>query len=339
MKRFEVQPLDLMQFINTKYHDPFIHELLEFEGVLDADRLIKAMEKLADAFPLLKCSYSEKSNTYVENRYFSARDLMRIDNSADRNELLTEALDTDEKLIQLTISKNILVITVSHMICDGNGFKQLIYLLCGLYNGGTTENLEYLMVRDFSQLTDGLKNRSGITVKMLLSMIGSYKSEPVYSKSDNENAYVLERTISRETMSRVHSLAKKQGATLNDVFLTAYARTLGKLYGLDKINIPCTVDLRKYAKDKTGIANLTGTYNLNIRLRDGASFGETLSDASALMQKQKRTKNDIAGPMLLVSKYERSTLDQFMKLYGGMETSAFADYTNLGVIDDKKLMF
>lgn len=54
------------------------------------------------------------------------------------------------------------------------------------------------------------------------------------------------------------------------------------------------------------------------------------------MQKQKRTKNDIAGPLLLVSKYEKSSLEQFLNLYGGMETSASADYTNLGILDDKK---
>ena len=34
MKTYPVQPLDLMQWINTKYHDPFIHALLEFEGGL-----------------------------------------------------------------------------------------------------------------------------------------------------------------------------------------------------------------------------------------------------------------------------------------------------------------
>lgn len=31
MKKYNAQPLDLMQFINTKYHDPFIHEWIEFE--------------------------------------------------------------------------------------------------------------------------------------------------------------------------------------------------------------------------------------------------------------------------------------------------------------------
>ena len=339
MKTFPAQPLDLMQFINTKYHDPFIHELLEFEEGLDPEKLIQAIDKLADVFPLLKCCYDPQSNTFRFNEHCSGRDLLRIDAAADRNMLLTEALDAGKKLVQLTLSPNTLIITISHMICDGSGLKQLLYLLCELYNGNCCENLDHLMVREFSQLTKELTGTAAMTLKMLISMMGNYKSRPVYAKADHENSYVIERTIRQEVMSRVHDAAKKQGATLNDVFLTAYARALGELYRLKKIHIPCTVDLRKYAKTKTGIANLTGTYNLNLKMKDGAAFGETLADASALMQKQKKTKNDLAGPMLLVSKYEKSTLEQFLKLYGGMDTSASADYTNLGVLDDGKLAF
>lgn len=50
MKKYPAQPLDLMQFINTKYHDPFIHELLEFESGLDAERLVQAIDRLATPF-------------------------------------------------------------------------------------------------------------------------------------------------------------------------------------------------------------------------------------------------------------------------------------------------
>ncbi len=140
-------------------------------------------------------------------------------------------------------------------------------------------------------------------------------------------------------MDRVHAAAKEQGATLNDVFLTAYARAIYKLSGRSKVNIPCTVDLRKYAKGKTGIANLTGTYHLNVRIADDAPFRRTLAAASADMQRQKRTQNDLAGPRLLVSRYESSTLDAFLKLYGGMNTGAYTDYTNLGVLDAEQLQF
>ena len=120
---------------------------------------------------------------------------------------------------------------------------------------------------------------------------------------------------------------------------SSYARALSRLYQLEKVGIPCTVDLRKYAKDKTGIANLTGSYNLNLQLRSGAAFADTLADTSRRMKKQKGTQNDLAGPMLLVSKYEKSSLEQFLKLYGGMDTSPSADYTNLGILDAQRLIF
>lgn len=96
----------------------------------------------------------------------------------------------EQSLIQLTISKNILIITISHMICDGSGFKQLIYLLCELYNGNYSDDLGYLMNREFSQLTKELTGTTAITLKMLISMMANYKSKPVYGKSDHEEVYV-----------------------------------------------------------------------------------------------------------------------------------------------------
>lgn len=339
MKKYDVQPLDLMQFINTKYHEPFIHERIEFSGKLDEERFVNSINTLICAFPILKCRYDSKENTFVERDSLTGKELLRADCNGGRNKILTESLDMSEKLIQFTLSENTLYITVSHLVCDGAGFKQLIYLLCDIYNGSFDGNHEFLMERNFSQLTKSLKRQTGMTFQMLLSMAGNYKNKPIYAKAAAESIDVVEKTIPKEIMHKVHTVAKKQGATLNDVFLAAYARALCKQYRLNKVNIPCTVDLRKYTKNKTGIANLTGTYNLNIKISGGEPFSKTLTAVSASMQKQKKTQNDIAGPMLLVSKYESSTLEGFLKLYGGMNTGAFTDYTNLGVLDNKRLRF
>ena len=339
MKKYDVQPLDLMQWINRKYHDPFIHERIELDHGLDPPRLLQAIERLADAFPLLKCRYVSAENTYVENEPFSAHDLLRIDDTADQTMLLTEALDMSKKLVQFTLTGKRLIITISHLITDGSGFKQLIYLLCDLYNGRCGEGPPHLMRREFSQLTRSLTNTRAIAVPLLLSMIGRYKNSAIYEKADRETVDILARTIKSAKMSAIHTVAKKQGATLNDVFLTAYARALGKQSGLRKLMIPCTVDLRKYASDPTGIGNLTGSYSVHIKLADGEIFRDTLKRVSAAMQKQKQTKNDIAGPMLLVKKYQNSSLRDFLKLYGGLDTGAFTDYTNLGVLDDERLRF
>lgn len=55
------------------------------------------------------------------------------------------------------------------------------------------------------------------------------------------------------------------------------------------------------------------------------------------MHKQKQSGNDIAGPALLVKKYESTSLEKFLKLYGGMDTSPYCDSANLGVIDEEAL--
>ena len=339
MKEYKVQPLDLMQYINTKYHEPFIHELIEFGSALDVRRLAAALDRLIEVFPLLKCRYDEKNNKFVENAALTGKDLIVIDDTANKISLLTELLNSNERLIKLTLSKNFLIITVSHLLCDGSGFKKLIYLLCNFYNGKVDGDYCALMNRKFSQLTENMKLGMGDTMKMLFSMLGGYKNTQVYEKSTNGQIHVVERSISPEIMSNIHAKAKAQGATLNDVFLTAYGRAIGKLYSKKKINIPCTVDLRKYADGETGIANLTGTYNLNVKLPTSKTFAESLNVVSRAMCKQKQTKNDIAGPTLLVSKYEKSSLEKFLKLYGGMNTSAYTDYTNLGKLDESKLKF
>ena len=339
MNQYEAQPLDLMQFINTKYHEPFIHEWISFEGQLDPVRLKQSIHTLLDVFPILKCRYDSEKNLYVEREELTEVSLLRVSEEDNRTGFLTESLDMNEKLIQFTISKNNLYLTVSHLVCDGSGFKQLLYLFCEIYNDSFDGESGHLMNRDFSVLTSALKKQTGRTVKMLMAMMGNYKNKQIYEKNQTEIPYVIEKDIEKDTMKKAYTMAKACGATLNDVFLTAYARTLVKKLELDRVNIPCTVDLRKYAAGETGIANLTGTYNLNIKIKEGEAFRETLSKVTACMQKQKKTQNDIAGPMLLVSKYEKTSLADFLKLYGGMDTSAFTDYTNLGILDNKKLAF
>lgn len=313
--------------------------MIEFNGRPDTERLGKAIEKLAEVFPLLKCRYDGVNHVFTENEDFSAESLLQTDDAADRQALLTESPDAGKRLIRFTLSGNALVITVSHLICDGSGFKTLVYLLCDFYNGKNGGNFSYLMNRSFSCLTENLTKTSGMTAKMLFSMIGSYKNQKIYEKTERESVCFSERKISAVTMAVVRTAAKAQGATLNDVFLTAYARAIGQLYGRRKINIPCTVDLRKYAGGTAGIANLTGTYTLNVKINPNKNFSESLSAVSEKMRRQKQTMNDIAGPMLLVSRYEKSSLETFLKTYGGMKTSPFTDYTNLGALDEKRLTF
>lgn len=334
MKEYKAQPLDLMQYINTKYHEPFIHEKIEFSSPLSAERLAAAIDRLIAVFPLLKCTYRFEDNTFYEND-ISAKTLLAVSDSGEKEKLLTESLDTGKQLIKFTLCGGGLFITASHLLTDGSGFKQLLYILCDLYNG--KEGCGFLMNRDFSALFANVKKPS--MLKMLVSVLKKYKNKPIYEKAGNERLYIVERELDKDIMERTHKKAKAQGATLNDVFMTAFACAISDLYGREKINIPCNVDLRKYAEGNTGVGNLTGTLDLNLKIKKGMSFAECLKDTSRLMNEQKKSGNDIAGPMLLVEKYKKSTLKKFLKTYGGLNTSPFVDYTNLGKLDETRLNF
>ncbi len=339
MKNFDVQPLDLMQFINTKYHEPFIHAVIEFDGEIDENRLAGAIKRLTSLFPLLRCVYNEKQNKYVENEHLQDGDFFKVVQNINKDEALTESLDMTKQLVLFTLSKNTLYITISHLLCDGIGFRDLLYLLCDLYNGKEKDDYSYLMNRDFSILTKNLKGKTAMTIKMLWSMMSGYKNKKVYDAEKTDQSCAIQKTIPSEIMDKVHTKAKSQSTTLNDVFLTAYARALNKLYGNNKVNLPCTVNLRRYAESECGIGNLGGNYNFNVKVKTHESFEKTLSKTHKFMQKQKSSKNDIAGPMLLVDKYNKSTLEKFLKLYGGLKTIEFTDYTNLGVLDANNLTF
>lgn len=209
MQTFATQPLDLMQFINTKYHEPFIHVRIDLEKSLDVPRLIAALDRLTQAFPLLRCCYDSQKNIFVEQENLTGKDLLRIDAQGDKDTLLTESLDMRKQLLQLTLVQDTLHITLSHMVCDGSGMKQLLYLLCDLYNGASSKDWQDLMVRDFSQLTTGLSGNSG-TIPMLLAMLGNYKNHVIYAKAPEQHAYVVERIVSKDTLDTIHTLAKNR---------------------------------------------------------------------------------------------------------------------------------
>ena len=336
MRTYKAQPLDLMQYINTKYHEPFIHEKIVFKNSIDINHLKDAIDKLIDVFPILKCTYHFEDNTFLENE-ISADDLVVISKGRDDDIiLLTESLDLKKQFIKFTICDKTLYITISHLVTDGSGFKTLLYALCDIYNG-KEENYDFLMKRDIALLFKDVKKPS--MIKMLASVLKSYKNRPVYEKKDIESLYIVERILDAKVMKEVHRLAKENKATLNDVFMTAYAIAIKRLCKEDKINIPCNVDLRKYTRELMGSANLTGTLNLNIKIKKDMDFMSCLKETSRLMNKQKKSLNDIAGPMLLVKKYKKTSLEKFLKTYGSLNTSPFVDYTNLGIIDEKRLHF
>lgn len=73
---YKVEPLDLMQLINSKYHEPFIRELICLDQDISIKLLRDAVKQLSKAFPLLNCQYNAEKNVYVEKKPDDIDDLV-----------------------------------------------------------------------------------------------------------------------------------------------------------------------------------------------------------------------------------------------------------------------
>ena len=117
-----------------------------------------------------------------------------------------------------------LVIGMSHLLADGSGFLQYLYLLCHLYNG---RKLPYTLKnrRDIAYLLKEV-HISGPTEQTRNGKKVSLR--PIRSYSTEKNYYCLKEIITSDELNIIRKMAKQYGATLNDVFISAYARILAK---------------------------------------------------------------------------------------------------------------
>lgn len=128
---------------------------------------------------------------------------------------------------------------------------------------------------------------------------------------------------------------------MNDVLLTAYARTLNRVTGCEKIAIPCPVDLRRYKAEnqKCGICNLTGNYWCRVEITPNETFRGTLRKVSEQMYAQKESCGCLKGPMLYHIMFHSLPFPFIQKIFNRVSPVPITSYTNLGILDDSKLLF
>lgn len=336
MKTYQAQPLDLMQYVNRTSREPHISVRLTLKNPINTERLKNAVDVLLGKFPILKCSYEPEKNQFSEISNFSSMQVIVGGPTEDvRPEQYLEPLDIRSRLIRIAISGKNLYITVSHMVCDGSSFKSLVYMLCDIYNGKPVPATAALMKRGFTEYF-GEAITPEAKAEMLAGIQTGYENPQILNRAEVEALHKVEYRLENDTMASIHQRAKAEGVTLNDVFLTACVKTIYQMTGVSKLELPVTSDLRKHMEGAQGICNLTGNYNLYLRVGD-EPFPQTLHSVSMEMQKLKAGKNDIIGPGLLVERYKNTELSHFISQYEKPGTAPYVNFTNLGILNDERL--
>lgn len=356
LRKFKAEAFDIIQYFYGSVHEPLIHSFIEFSEHIDEMALKKAVIMSADINPLIRCCfYIDHKYPFWKEKDFKGEDIVQIV-ECDSNEeeqkirLLTSQIDV-LKGPQLKIyiirkqKSDMLCLIINHMLCDGSGFKEYLYTLSNLYTK-CKNNMEVpkreMASRSINQLFTNLKWSKKIVVLFSKSELSKQKNEVRYCfEGDKSNPIFITINITSDELEGIKAYAKLNGATVNDIIITAYARALQRKTRNERIIIPCPIDLRKYISinQEHGICNLTSNYICDVIIDKNSSFIDTLMEVSKQMNLQKSNDNCLKPVIMLGWIFNILPFNLMKRIFNKVFTIPVTSYTNFGVVDKKQLNF
>lgn len=233
-----------------------------------------------------------------------------------------------------------LCILVNHMVCDGAGFKEYLCLLAGLYTdclAGKDAQIKLKAYRrGFWPLFDRLTCKQKIKTVFSNYDLSKQKIYPrLPLEGDKRHPFLVTHRIPKENMRLIKAYAKDKGATLNDMFLAAYIRLLGRKTGESRIVLPCPVDLRKYAPAgwKHGICNLTSNLICDVSIAAKDTFNDTIKKVSGQMREQKSGYGCLKPLINMELVFNLLPFKVLQKNFSRVFSIPVVSYSNLGIVD------
>lgn len=328
-KLFKGEPLDLLEASYFRCQRPIIYCDILFEKAINIERLKKAVKLTSKVVPEILCSYNINGN-YWEDKALGLKDIV-IKNFVNDYEW---DLTNDVQLkIFIANDKRSLKVGISHLLCDGTGFKEYLYLLCEAYN---KQNLIVLSNTRSAQevlIFFHKKQRKIISSKI--------KEIHLLSEKLGNSSYSLKSTIDENEFIKIKANAKNLKVSINDMLIASYAMVLHNITANENFTITCPVNLRSFIsndeKTRTRICNLTGIYHCPININKNDSLQEVLKKVHISMQNQK-DKNEFCCKLIKLHKAYK-TIPRFLlkKMILKQYLIPPVSFTNIGIIDKEKL--
>jgi Uncharacterized protein containing a NRPS condensation (elongation) domain len=357
MNIIKAESFDVMQYFYGNVHNPIIHCLVSFSGNLNVEILKKAVTLSKQTIPLIGCCFDiDAWRPCWRRQGFTGEDIVHVIqsdcNGKEQSErLFASTIDImHEPQLKIYLIKgqdlDTLCILMNHMVCDGSGFKEYLYLLGSLYSKlREDENYTPDSVA-CSRGTGQLFSEFGIRdkIKILFSKYDLSKQRHqagLCLKGDKDNPFFVTRCIGKEDFTFIKAYARSEGSTINDAVLTAYIRLLSKKTGKDRVVMPCPMDLRKYLNHnrKHGICNLTSNFICDVIVGENDSFKDTLSQVSKQMKIQKMSIGCLKSVVMLEFVFHALPFKVIQGVFHNIFTIPVISFTNLGIIDKKLLRF
>lgn len=335
-------PLNILHTVGFDVLYPIVRCELSFNQPLDVIRLENAVADVTKVVPELMATYDISKNEFKELSLPASNVLhqvKRIDDSA------AEKLDFETQpqwQLYWSEAEKRLVVYGSHILTDGAGFKQLLYLLADCYSKRSS-----IAVTNHTDI-DGIKellkrvkptqlNNDHPQTPLSLPALCNLEQTPRHYE-------VIHDELDLGQSQHLHYQCRRLGIHLNDAFMAAYGKAIQQYCGVESISLACPTDMRKFLpvsdQHQLRIQNMTGRYNLQIDAPLSESMADTAWKVHRAMNEQKEQQTFLESFRTMLANLAAG--DSIAKLQQDVEKHYHVrgiSYTNLAVIDAEKLCF
>jgi len=313
---------------------------MKVTGKFEIEKLKEAVRASGKYIPEIFCAYDFRHHRFIRQG-FTLADMIQAGDTDFENLPIWDLSRQPQLKITVGCGKGEtkLILGMSHILSDGAGFLQYLYLLASLYNGTLME--------------DGLKNQKNIACLLKEIHVQRRTEQTRYGRAKpakpllpcgmGTKCYLVKRVIPSETFQKLRQKAKQHQVTMNDVFMTAYARVIARMQDREKVSLSCPADLRRFrdAKDhKLTVANMTGLYrNIVIECDPKHDFTSTVRKVHIEMELQKSRHRCFEKILLLDKIYSVIPHSILGKMVWASYRPLSVSYTNIGVIQHENLTF
>ena len=357
--RYKAEIFDYLQYLydTTGFSDHQLHSVIKFQNKVHAATMEKAVRLLVKTVPLLSRVYrNDESGSYwedVDAQQWS--DLFTLVYDHESFERFTFSKTDEEigpqiKTCLLQSDSSSLSIIINHMVTDGAGMKQCLYLLSDIYSK-LLRNPEYTPDyvidgdRSFKKVISGIRLSEKIKILLFNNKDNNQGSDCKFPMSTGEKTspFILTHEIPPDKYYTILNFCKKHHVTVNDVILTAYFRALSDMLNLNgkTLDIPIMIDMRRYMKDISlhALTNLTSTVIVSIAVDPEEDFYRTLTKVSSEMNARKNNYLGMNTFLKLDTAFKFLKSNSGYKILKNTLKNPNICMTNIGVLDSSKLIF
>ena len=241
-KILKAEMWDKMQYLFRNYYDRMMHCVLYYDGEIDEDALVKALEFQISRVPVLHSRYHNNFlKPYWVVQPWKVEDAFK---AADTDDIESSVMEFAEQRIpigsnmQIRIglfrsgTKRALAFVVNHMCFDGGDLKYFVTQLAKNYTrlvsgeGGMTIKEG---TRAYDAVYSAMNDEDRKYARSLYRNISEVKSKhtfPLTEKRKEDVNRIIKRKLSAEKFAEARAAGKAMGFTVNDIILAATSARL-----------------------------------------------------------------------------------------------------------------